>query len=90
MERSPTQAVLPLVGLAANNIIPTGILYHPLRKSSRIGLNVAWVAAREPRGYNFMFQAVGFFRVERGPTQVVLPLVGLSAENVIRDQYKQA
>ncbi|MFO7905839.1 MAG: hypothetical protein R6U98_24485 [Pirellulaceae bacterium] len=25
--------------------------------------------------------------MERGPTQAVLPLVGLAAENVIRDQY---
>ncbi|MFO7906319.1 MAG: hypothetical protein R6U98_26915, partial [Pirellulaceae bacterium] len=34
-----------------------------------------------------IFQAVGFFRVERCPTQAVLPLVGLAAENVIRDRY---
>ncbi|MGM0488387.1 MAG: hypothetical protein ACQESR_16715, partial [Planctomycetota bacterium] len=32
-------------------------------------------------------QAVGFFRVESGPTQAVLPLVGLAAEKVIRDRY---
>ncbi|MFO7906531.1 MAG: hypothetical protein R6U98_27990 [Pirellulaceae bacterium] len=25
--------------------------------------------------------------MERGPTQAVLPLVGLAAENVIRDRY---
>ncbi|MGM0490184.1 MAG: hypothetical protein ACQESR_25950, partial [Planctomycetota bacterium] len=33
-----------------------------------------------------IFQAVGFFRVERRPTQAVLPLVGLAAEKVIRDR----
>ncbi|MFO7905492.1 MAG: hypothetical protein ACQESR_15620 [Planctomycetota bacterium] len=27
------------------------------------------------------------FRVERGLTQAVLPLVGLAAEKVIRDRY---
>ncbi|MGM0488265.1 MAG: hypothetical protein ACQESR_16060 [Planctomycetota bacterium] len=35
----------------------------------------------------FVFQAVGLFRMERGPAQAVLPLVGLAAENVIRDPY---
>ncbi|MGM0490905.1 MAG: hypothetical protein ACQESR_29630 [Planctomycetota bacterium] len=34
-----------------------------------------------------IFQAVGFFRGESGPTQAVLPLVGLAAEKVIRDRY---
>ncbi|MGM0491158.1 MAG: hypothetical protein ACQESR_30900, partial [Planctomycetota bacterium] len=33
-----------------------------------------------------VFQAVEFFRVESCPTQAVLPLVGLAAEKVIRDQ----
>ncbi|MFO7904961.1 MAG: hypothetical protein ACQESR_31555 [Planctomycetota bacterium] len=33
-----------------------------------------------------IFQAVGLFRVERYPTQAVLPLVGLAAKNVIRDR----
>ncbi|MFO7902138.1 MAG: hypothetical protein R6U98_05720, partial [Pirellulaceae bacterium] len=28
----------------------------------------------------------GFFRVESCPAQIVLPLVGLAAENVIRDR----
>ncbi|MGM0489647.1 MAG: hypothetical protein ACQESR_23170, partial [Planctomycetota bacterium] len=37
-----------------------------------------------------IFQAVGFFRVERCPTQAVLPSVGLAAEKVIRDRYIQA
>ncbi|MFO7902207.1 MAG: hypothetical protein ACQESR_14805 [Planctomycetota bacterium] len=36
-----------------------------------------------------IFQAVGFFRVARCPTQAVLPLVGLAAEKVIRDLYKK-
>ncbi|MFO7907882.1 MAG: hypothetical protein ACQESR_16095 [Planctomycetota bacterium] len=35
-----------------------------------------------------LFQAVGLFRLERCPTQAVLPLVGLAAEKVIRDRYK--
>ncbi|MGM0490771.1 MAG: hypothetical protein ACQESR_28935, partial [Planctomycetota bacterium] len=34
-----------------------------------------------------IFQAVGFFRVERCSTQAVLPLVGLTAQKVIRDRY---
>ncbi|MFO7902114.1 MAG: hypothetical protein R6U98_05600, partial [Pirellulaceae bacterium] len=34
-----------------------------------------------------IFQAVGFFRMGRCPTQAVLPLVGLAAEKVIRDRY---
>ncbi|MGM0485491.1 MAG: hypothetical protein ACQESR_01855 [Planctomycetota bacterium] len=34
-----------------------------------------------------IFQAVGFFRVESGLAQAVLPLVGLAAEKVIRDRY---
>ncbi|MFO7905942.1 MAG: hypothetical protein ACQESR_05600 [Planctomycetota bacterium] len=34
-----------------------------------------------------IFQAVGFFRGERCPTQAVLPLVGLAAEKIIRDRY---
>ncbi|MFO7904309.1 MAG: hypothetical protein R6U98_16720 [Pirellulaceae bacterium] len=34
-----------------------------------------------------IFQAVDFFRVESGPTQAVLPLVGLAAEKIIRDRY---
>ncbi|MGM0488824.1 MAG: hypothetical protein ACQESR_18960 [Planctomycetota bacterium] len=34
-----------------------------------------------------IFQAVRFLRVERCPTQAVLPLVGLAAEQVIRDPY---
>ncbi|MGM0486266.1 MAG: hypothetical protein ACQESR_05835, partial [Planctomycetota bacterium] len=33
-----------------------------------------------------IIQAVGFLRVERCPTQAVLPLVGLAAEKVIRDR----
>ncbi|MFO7903403.1 MAG: hypothetical protein R6U98_12135, partial [Pirellulaceae bacterium] len=37
-----------------------------------------------------IFQAVGFFRVERGPTQAVLPLVGLATEKVIRHRYMMA
>ncbi|MFO7905347.1 MAG: hypothetical protein ACQESR_28240 [Planctomycetota bacterium] len=59
MERCPTQAVLPLVGLAAEKVIRD----------------------------RYIFQAVGFFRVESYPTQAVLPLVGLAAENVIRARY---
>ncbi|MFO7907617.1 MAG: hypothetical protein R6U98_33525 [Pirellulaceae bacterium] len=59
MESYPTQAVLPLVGLAAEKVI------HD----------------------RYIFQAVGFFRVERCPAQAVLPLVGLAAEKVIRDRY---
>ncbi|MFO7906259.1 MAG: hypothetical protein ACQESR_17370 [Planctomycetota bacterium] len=35
-----------------------------------------------------VFQAVGLFRMERCPTQAVLPLVGLAAQKVIRDRYK--
>ncbi|MFO7905299.1 MAG: hypothetical protein ACQESR_07500 [Planctomycetota bacterium] len=35
----------------------------------------------------YIFQAVGFFRVERCPTQAVLPLVALAVEKVIRDRY---
>ncbi|MFO7901342.1 MAG: hypothetical protein R6U98_01680 [Pirellulaceae bacterium] len=35
----------------------------------------------------YIFQAVGFFRVERCPTQAVLPLVGLAGTKVIRDRY---
>ncbi|MGM0489214.1 MAG: hypothetical protein ACQESR_20940, partial [Planctomycetota bacterium] len=34
-----------------------------------------------------IFQAVGFVRVENCPAQTVLPLVGLSADKVIRDGY---
>ncbi|MFO7903847.1 MAG: hypothetical protein R6U98_14380 [Pirellulaceae bacterium] len=60
MESCPTQAVLPLVGLAAEKVIRD----------------------------RYIFQAVGFFRVEGRPTQAVLPLVGLAAEKVIRDRYK--
>ncbi|MFO7908328.1 MAG: hypothetical protein R6U98_37170 [Pirellulaceae bacterium] len=59
MESGPTQAVLPLVGLAAEKVIRD----------------------------RYIFQAVGFVRVESCPTQAVLPLVGLAAENVIRDRY---
>ncbi|MFO7905348.1 MAG: hypothetical protein R6U98_21975 [Pirellulaceae bacterium] len=33
-----------------------------------------------------ILQAVGCFRVESCPTQAVLPLVGLPAEQVIRDR----
>ncbi|MGM0489567.1 MAG: hypothetical protein ACQESR_22755, partial [Planctomycetota bacterium] len=39
-----------------------------------------------PKGLDRIFQAVGFFRVESCPAQIVLPLVGLAAENVIRDR----
>ncbi|MFO7901092.1 MAG: hypothetical protein ACQESR_02935 [Planctomycetota bacterium] len=34
-----------------------------------------------------IFQAVGFVRVENCPTRAVLPLVGLAADQVIRDRY---
>ncbi|MFO7907952.1 MAG: hypothetical protein ACQESR_29370 [Planctomycetota bacterium] len=34
-----------------------------------------------------ILQAVGFVRVESCPTQAVLPLVGLTADKVIRDRY---
>ncbi|MGM0489976.1 MAG: hypothetical protein ACQESR_24870 [Planctomycetota bacterium] len=33
----------------------------------------------------YILQAVGFVRVESGPTQAVLPLVGLATDKVIRD-----
>ncbi|MFO7901673.1 MAG: hypothetical protein R6U98_03345 [Pirellulaceae bacterium] len=59
MQSCPTQAVLPLVGLAAEKVIRD----------------------------RYIFQAVGFFRMERCPTQAVLPLVGLAAEKVIRERY---
>ncbi|MFO7903015.1 MAG: hypothetical protein ACQESR_16785 [Planctomycetota bacterium] len=39
-------------------------------------------------GYGNIFQAVGFFRVESCPTQAVLPLVGLAADKVTRDRYR--
>ncbi|MGM0489920.1 MAG: hypothetical protein ACQESR_24585 [Planctomycetota bacterium] len=34
-----------------------------------------------------ILQPVGFVRVESGPTQAVLPLVGLAADKVIRERY---
>ncbi|MGM0487516.1 MAG: hypothetical protein ACQESR_12245 [Planctomycetota bacterium] len=37
---------------------------------------------------NYIFQALGFVRVENCPAQAVLPLVGLAADKVIRDRYK--
>ncbi|MFO7907287.1 MAG: hypothetical protein R6U98_31850 [Pirellulaceae bacterium] len=40
-------------------------------------------------GRGVIFQAVGFFRVESCPTQAVLPLVGLAAEEVIREAISQ-
>ncbi|MGM0490829.1 MAG: hypothetical protein ACQESR_29240 [Planctomycetota bacterium] len=61
MESCPAQAVLPLVGLAAEKVIRD----------------------------RYIFQAVGFFRVESCPAQAVLPLVGLAAEKVIRDRYNR-
>ncbi|MFO7902088.1 MAG: hypothetical protein R6U98_05470 [Pirellulaceae bacterium] len=74
MESRSTQAVLPLVGLAADKVI---------RDRSIMPLPGH---VREPAS-PCIFQAVGFFRVESCPTQAVLPLVGLAAEKVIRDQY---
>ncbi|MGM0488826.1 MAG: hypothetical protein ACQESR_18970, partial [Planctomycetota bacterium] len=35
----------------------------------------------------YILQAVGFVRVESGPAQAVLPLVGLAADKVIRGRY---
>ncbi|MFO7901397.1 MAG: hypothetical protein R6U98_01955 [Pirellulaceae bacterium] len=46
-----------------------------------------WRSAVSVYQRGVLFQAVGLFRVESGPTQAVLPLVGLAAEKVIRDRY---
>ncbi|MFO7905006.1 MAG: hypothetical protein R6U98_20240 [Pirellulaceae bacterium] len=71
----------------------------PSPHKPRLPANGATVARRWHQQFGFsrasnattlpglIFQAVGFFRVESGPTQAVLPLVGLAAENVIRDRY---
>ncbi|MFO7902879.1 MAG: hypothetical protein R6U98_09475 [Pirellulaceae bacterium] len=63
----------------------------------RLGFS-GWKAARRKPSFRWSdsrrttssatgpFQAVGLFRVESCPTQAVLPLVGLAADNVIRDR----
>ncbi|MGM0486750.1 MAG: DUF1570 domain-containing protein [Planctomycetota bacterium] len=72
MERGPAQAVLPLVGLAAEKVIRD-------QHKTRI---------MHSHKSNLIFQAVGCPRVESGPAQAVLPLVGLAADQVIGDQHK--
>ncbi|MGM0486739.1 MAG: hypothetical protein ACQESR_08255, partial [Planctomycetota bacterium] len=125
MESGPTQAVLPLVGLAANQLIRAPYLSggeigpggkrpdagrppvgrtrgkptHPRPVSFRRSDWAGWKAARrrpssrwsDSRQTNSsaprIFQAVGLVRVESGPTQAVLPLVGLAANQLIRAPY---
>ncbi|MFO7905642.1 MAG: hypothetical protein ACQESR_08940 [Planctomycetota bacterium] len=53
---------------------PSWILAGPTRGRADCGLAV-------------IFQAVGFGRVESCPTQAVLPLVGLAADQAIRDRH---
>ncbi|MFW6171363.1 MAG: hypothetical protein ACODAD_12800 [Planctomycetota bacterium] len=49
----------------------------------------AWADKREGRSeLEVIFQAVGFVRVESYPTQAVLPLVGLAANKIVRDRFR--
>ncbi|MFO7907373.1 MAG: hypothetical protein R6U98_32295, partial [Pirellulaceae bacterium] len=92
IERCPTQAVLPLVGLAADTLIRDryisggrinrGLNAAPRKPSSR------WSDSRRTHSSaTGIIQAVGLTRIERCPTQAVLPLVGLAADTLIRDRY---
>ncbi|MGM0487476.1 MAG: glycosyltransferase family 39 protein [Planctomycetota bacterium] len=69
-----------------------GLMYtHNYGLFTVLGQGVFLTAYFAGQGWNAVktsiFQAVGFFRVERCPTQAVLPPVGLAAEKVIHDRY---
>ena len=89
VESCLAQAVLPMVGLAANKIIRdryiSGGWVFPGGKLPRAGRPPD---GRTRGGQNHprpvYFRRVGFFQMESCPTQSVLPMVGLAADKIIR------
>ncbi|MGM0485913.1 MAG: TadE family protein [Planctomycetota bacterium] len=92
MESGPTQAVLPLVGLAAEKVMrdqsaTQAVGFARVESGpAQAVLPLVGLAAEKVMRDQSATEAVGFARVESGPTQAVLPLVGLAAEKVMRDR----